>query len=383
MTWEEEKMGKIPLYEKIMQFYQVKIITGEILPGKRLPTESEIAQEFNVSRITVVRALKELEIGNYIHRIKGSGSYVNNGDWKKQDSSSNQSLISLVLPFEGSFSSDYLRGIEEVAKDHGYFVTFHNSADNPETEKRIVSEIIARGSHGIILYPTVPPYNMELYSSLSINKYPFVLIDRKIPGLELSLIWANNQKGFYDITAHLLELGHTKIIFVGTSIYSISSENQRYRGFCRAHIDHKVPLVNRHLYSNADLKTMPSEYRPNEDFLQRACNYLFDILNSIDQVDRPTAIAAVNDDIAEMLISTAIERGIAIPQDFSVTGFDNLPFSSHLPVPLTTVSQPAYEIGKEAAKALFKHIKSPTRNPTVHTVDVSVIIRKSTTRFKE
>ena len=366
-----------------MQHYKVRIITGEIAPGNKLPTENEIAKLFNVSRITVVRALKELEIGGFIHRIKGSGSYVNDGDWKNENTSSSQSIISLVLPFEGSFSSDYLRGIEEVAKDHGYFVTFHNSSDNPETEKRIINEIISRGSHGIILYPTVPPYNMELYSSLSINKYPFVLIDRKIPGLDLSLIWANNQKGFYDITTHLLKLGHKKIIFVGSSIYSISSEYQRYQGFCRAHIDHKVPLVNKHLFSNDDLKTIPSDYRPKEENLQRACNFLFDILNNIEQADRPTAIAAVNDEIAEKFISTAIERGISIPQDFSITGFDNLPFSSHLPVPLTTVSQPAYDIGRAAAKELFKRIKFPDGKSTIHTVDVSVIIRKSTISLNE
>jgi DNA-binding LacI/PurR family transcriptional regulator len=376
-------MGKIPLYEKIMQHYKVKIITGEFLPGKQLPTENAIAQEFHVSRITVVRALKELEIGRFIHRIKGSGSYVNNGDWKTKNAPSNQSIISLVVPFADNFSPDIFKGIEEVAKKHGYFVTFHNSSDDLITEKNIVNEIIARGSHGIILYPTVPPYNMELFSKLSINKYPFVLIDRKIPGLDLSLIWANNQKGFYDITAHLLELGHKRIIFVGSSVYSLSSEFERYQGFCKAHIEHEVPLLNKHLYWEADIKTIPSDYKPKEEFLKRVCNYLLDTLEKIDQSERPTAIAAVNDQIAGAIISTALERGISIPQKYSVTGFDNLPFAPHLPAPLTTVAQPAYEIGKEAAKELFKHIKSPARKPTVHTVDVSVIIRKSTTSFKE
>ena len=376
-------MGKIPLYEKIQQHYKVKIITGEIHPGKRLPTENEISQEFQVSRITAVRALKELEIGGYIHRIKGSGSYVNDGDWKSKTTSNNQSIISLVVPFADNFSTDFFKGVEEVAIKHGYFVTFHNSSDDIISEKNIINEIISRGSHGIILYPTVPPYNMELFSKLSINKYPFVLIDRKIPGLELSLIWANNQKGFYDITTHLLELGHKRIIFVGSSVYSISSEFERYQGFCKAHIEHEVPLLNKHLYWEADINSIPMDYKPKEEFLKRICHYLLDTLENIDPSERPTAIATVNDQIAEAIISTAFERGISIPQDYSITGFDNLPFASHLPAPLTTVAQPAYEIGREAAKELFKRIKSPTRKPTIRTVDVSVIIRKSTSSPKE
>lgn len=371
-------MKKIPLYEMILQHFEEKILSGELSSGNRLPTELEIAKKFQVSRITAVRALKELEIKGYIHRKKGSGSYVNKGSWKRENKSNQLAIISLVLPYNDKYTADFMKGIEEVAKDQKYFVTFHNSSDDPDEEKVIIEEIISRGSHGIILYPSIPPYNMELFSNLVIDQYPLVLIDKQIPGLDLSIVWADNQKGFYDITKYLLQLGHRRLIFVGTSVYSISSEFQRYRGFCKAHIDLGVPLLKKHLFSYADLNTIPSDYKIHENLKHREIHYLFDLLNEFKLEERPTAITAVNDLVAQSILSTAQEKGISIPKDFSVTGFDNRTFSPSLPISLTTVAQPAYEIGRRAAIELFSKINSPSKKSVIQTVDVSLIIRDST-----
>ncbi len=376
-------MKKIPLYEKIFQYFEKKILSGDISPRNRLPTEMEIAKEFQVSRITVVRALKELEIKGYIHRIKGSGSYVNKGDWKRGKSTNKLEIISLVLPYNDKFTTDFMKGIEEIAKKQNYFVTIHNSSDDPDKEKIIVEDIISRGSHGIILYPSIPPYNMELYSKLSISQYPLVLIDKKIPGLDLSIVWANNQKGFYDITKYLMKLGHKRIIFVGTSVYSISSEFERYRGFCKAHIDNGVSMLKKNLFSYADKETIPSNYKNNDKLENRELHYLFDLLEDLKPEKRPTAITAVNDLVARSIILTAQERGISIPGDYSVTGFDNRIFSPQLPISLTTVSQPAYEIGKRAAMELFDKIKDPDSPPVIRSVDVSLIFGQSTSKLEE
>lgn len=375
-------MPKKPLYQKIFQYFKDKIKSGEFKPGDQLPTEKETSQLFNVSRITVTRALKELQFEKFIHRIQGSGSYVNDGNWNKSenlsDNKSEAQIISLVLPFSNNFSSDFLRGIEDIAKEKDYFVTFHNSTDNPEREKKIINKIISFGSHGIILYPAATPKNMDLYTKILINKYPLVLIDKKIPGLDISLVCSDNKKDFYEITCHLLKLGHKRIIFVGTDVYNISSEYERYQGFCQAHIDNGIPLLGRDLYTKNDLSVVPSNYRPNEPVDRRACNYLFDLLENLDNEEKPTAIAAVNDYLAGLIISISLEREIDIPNTYSIVGFDNLPFTSHLQVPLTTIAQPIYEIGKMAAKELFEKIKSPEKPPKIHTINGKLIVRKST-----
>ncbi|MFO7611033.1 MAG: GntR family transcriptional regulator [Clostridia bacterium] len=370
--------NKTPLYEKIFNHYKEKILSGELEVGNRLPSENAIAQTFSVSRITVSRAFKELERAKLIRRVKGSGSYVKNMH-QGSTKDSNHDFISLILPSKGDFSSEILKGIEEVAMQNDYFVTYHNSSESPELEKELVLEIMSRGSAGFIAYPVEPKANMDLYSKLLISGYPFVVIDRKIQGLDTSLVWTDNQKGTYDMTSHLLKTGHTRIIFLGYSVFEISSETERYRGFCKAHIDHGVPLLHRNLYgTEKDTRSIPADYMPGAVFGIRACNYLFDLLETISLAERPTAIVAVNDYIASILVSAAIERDISIPADYSITGFDDLPYAAHLPVPLTTVAQPARQIGRLAASELFIKINNPGCEPKEYIVEAEIVVRKST-----
>jgi len=316
-------MSNTPLYSVIYNKIKQQIISGELSPGTRLSTEMEIASENSVSRITATRALKELEQNGLIRRRKGSGSYVNEPDqWHSGGSKTGKentlSIISLIIPFDEVFSSDFLAGIEEAADKKGCFVTFHNSRDTPETEKEIIENLIEKGSRGIIVYPTMTPGNMDLFSRLMIRRFPLVLIDRMIPGLEIPLVGTDNNQAFYNITSHLIELGHKRIIFAGSMVYSISSELDRYSGFCKAHLDHNLPLMNKHLYTSQD--KLPGDYKPETPLYERACHYLFDTLEAMDPAERPTAIAAVNDVMAEYIIRTAADRGIRIPEDYSVTG---------------------------------------------------------------
>ncbi|UYP44530.1 HTH-type transcriptional repressor PurR [Candidatus Lokiarchaeum ossiferum] len=370
-------MSKKPKYEIIYEFYKEQILAKIIASEEKLPTEMEIAKKFKVSRITVIRALNDLEQDGFIKKIQGSGSYAKNYGESLVTASSSPDIISLVLPYDENFKQNFLKGIEDVAKTQNYFVTFHQTTANLDSEKKVILDLIKRGSKGIILYPSDSPINMELYSSLLIQKFPLVLIDRKISGLDFPIIWTDNHSGYYEITNHLLELGHSKIIFVGTSVYSISSELERYEGFCKAHIDHKVPLLDKHLYFQEDIANIPSDYKPDLDIEHRAINYLFDLLLDIPQSKRPTAIAAVNDSIAELVIKIGLERGISIPRDFSVIGFDDRVFAAHLPIPLTTVSQPTYEIGHQAALILFNLIKNPDSKMCEKKIKGRLLIRKS------
>lgn len=375
--------SKKPLYEVIYRQYKMKILSGELTPGTRLPTEMEIAGENKVSRITVSRALKELEIENFVYRIKGSGSYVSEKKWlggQKLSSTAPKSgldFISLILPFTEDFSSLFLRGIEDVAKNEGYFVTFHNSAEDPENEIEIIEDVLSRGSQGIIVYPSSEKANLHMYSKLMIQKYPFVLIDRKIPGIDASLVSVDNKRGIEEITSFLIKLGHKKNIFVGTSVNSISSEQERYRGFCQAHITAGIPLLKKNIYSLSDVDSIPQDYSRGLDQDSRNFHYLFDLLEEMVPEERPSAIVAVNDYIAKFIMMTALERDIKIPGSYSLTGFDNLPYSAHLPVPLTTVEQPAYDIGMIAAEILFRHIQTPEGAQESLTVDPKLIVRES------
>jgi DNA-binding LacI/PurR family transcriptional regulator len=368
-------MAKKPLYEIIYKEYRNKIKSGDLSPGDKLPTEKEISELFKVSRITATRALKELELRKYINRIKGSGSYVSDNEWLTDTNVQMEgrlSLISLILPFASNFSSEYLHGIEEIAKEHNYFVSFHNSHSNAEVEKDIIEDIISRGSHGVIVYPASSYENLDLYTSLLIDNYPFVLIDRNIPGLDISFVSSDNEKGFYDITNYLIGKGHERILFVGTSVHTLTSERERYKGYCKAHIDNSIPLMNNHIF------TTKGEFEENtlNNFKDQAIEFFREIIK-LDDEKRPTAIAAVNDDVAKFLIDIAEEHDINIPTDFAITGYDNEVFAEHISIPLTTVAQPTREIGRKAAIELFKIISNPDKAPSTVMIEGEIKKRKS------
>lgn len=372
-------MNKLqPLYQQIYDHYKEMILSHQLSAASRLPSEQEIARSFSVSRITVSRALGDLEKDGLITRVKGSGSYVN--DLADADRISGApKFISLILPFHDEFSMEILKGVEEVAREQGYFVTFHNSKEDHEQEKAIAMELMAGGSVGFISYSVDPQSNMDLYSRLMISQYPFVLIDRNIQGLNTSLVWVDNQQGSYDLTCHLIERGHRQIIYLGESVFEVSSETERYKGFCKAHIDHGVPLMHKNLLgTQMDQLAMPDDYMVDADRDTRVCHYLYDLLDRMEPDERPTAIVGANDQIAALLIKIAMDRGIAVPEDYAITGFDDLAYAAHLPVPLTTVAQPAEQIGRLAATELLRRIQDRQSQPQVQTVKGEIVIREST-----
>jgi DNA-binding LacI/PurR family transcriptional regulator len=376
---------RIPLYVSIYRHYKTRILSGELAPGIRLPTEKEISARFTVSRITASRALKELEVERYIRRIKGSGSYVTEKEWRGEAVKAGKNtgldgglkFISLILPFHEDFSSQYLHGIEDTARKKGYFVTLHNTLEDSDHEAGILEDVRSRGAAGLIIYPASDTANLHMYSSLLIENYPFVVIDREIAGLETSLVCADNRRGFEEITSHLIEQGHRRIVFVGTTVTAISSEQERYQGFCRAHINHGVPLLKKNLYSFKDITAMPEDYRSGLPFEMKAAHILLDNLEALPPGERPTALAAVNDLAARCLMEAAMERHMAIPEKYSLTGFDNLPYAAHLRVPLATVELPAYEIGRKAAEVLFRKLENPGHRPEKHTIPPRLIPRRS------
>ncbi len=369
-------MSKKPLYKEIYDKIVYQIESGEILPDSKLPTEIELAEQHNVSRITATRVYKELADDSYIYKVKGHGSFVKSAKKSNPKSSGGFDFISVIL-HDNDYSADLLKGIEVVAEKNGYLVTFHNSLNSKVNESKIINDVISKGSKGIILYPVDTSLNMRTYSTLKINKYPLVSIDRSIIGLDTPHVSIDNIAAFDDITSHLIELGHKKITFVGTNVNSISSEMDRYRGFCQAHINHDLPLCTNHLICNDDFNSIPEDYHIDDDIQLNSAHYFFDILEKMDVIERPTAIACVNDELAQVLIKVANSRGINIPEDYAITGFDNLPFAAHLNPPLTTVDQHNKELGQLAASHLFKYINNPNTKPETKLIFATLIERKS------
>lgn len=378
-----------PLYRKIFSFFLEEIAERRLRSGDKLPTELEIAERFGVSRITVIRAMKELEHRQLLYRVKGKGTFVredldlrneklaNHGanadagdDPGEGDSAARASipLISVVMSDLEQAGQDILRGIEHVARKHGYYVSFHNAMMDPRVERSLL-EKLAGDARGIIVYPCAGLDNSDLFSGMTIRQFPYVVIDHPLEGIEAPLFSPDNERGSYEMTRHLLDLGHERIGFVAPGLYLHPSLRQRYKGYCRALIEAGIP-VRPDWIESADWTAVSKP-----DALLREASALLE--RWLSGRSRPTAMLAGNDILAIHLIKAALTAGIAVPEALSVAGFDNLAMTEYLEVPLTTVSQPFYEMGESAAEALIRLVQDgiPIAG---RQLDTTLVIREST-----
>ena len=378
-----------PLYQIIVDALKSQIQGGIFLPGDQIPTEQELSGEFRVSRITARNAVKELQNIGLVYRIQGKGTFVAESESETVDAGASLAgaesivpIISVVLPIGRHAGHDTLSGIESCAWESGYHVTFHNSLFDPDHERQIIKQIYTSGNRGIIVYPCMGIANIDVYSRLLVEGYPFLFVDRKIDCVPAPVIRCDNYTGFYELTSYVISQGHRRIAFVGNHLEKIESERDRLSGYCRAHIDAKIPVQKEYIFSTEEHEHEMSE--PSGP--GRTGSGLAAIEAALESLlslkDTPTCLMAVNDVTAFHLMRAMSRRGIDIPGELSATGFDDLEMSSHLPVPLTTVKQSFYEIGTTAALRLFDLIQG-SKEVKSETFDAKLVVRQSVSNITQ
>ena len=169
---------------QIIDYLKEKINKDEFALNQQLPTEKDLAEKFNVSRITSKRAMEELEREGLIVRKRGSGSFLlhkkNSINNKINDEKNKMNVVALIIPFGGSLGRgmDLIQGLSEVLNKNSYFLTVHISNQDSEEERRIITNLIDSGVRGIILYPVSHRKNIDLISRLLLDSLPFLMLQR-------------------------------------------------------------------------------------------------------------------------------------------------------------------------------------------------------------
>jgi len=335
---------KEPLYQKIIRYFKEKIESGELTKDEKLPSESEIMELFQTSRITVTRALKELELTGSIYRVKGKGSFVS------VPRKSNHRIISLILPHreETYFAGQqYIRSIYRSCQEKGYLCSVHYSEQSSQRERTILEEVMSHQVSGMILYP-INNRNIDYISRMSISGFPIVLLDRNLRELNLPVVKSDNFQGAWDAVTYLASCGHKKIGFVG--FMDSEAVSLRYQGYCRALTENRIPLDPSIIISRPEDQTDEIQAELDQNQADR-------ILLEMQQKG-VTALFCVNDLIASRMILAAVKRGITVPGDLSVCGFDNLKYLQDPDTCLTTVEQDFNRIGETCVNLLTSLIET-------------------------
>jgi GntR family transcriptional regulator of arabinose operon len=350
---------RAPKYRQVYAKLRREIQSGHWKRGARLPSEAELVRTFGASRITVGRAVRELQASGLVERRVGSGTYV------RSARAAGALSFGLLIPdlgeteiFEpicqGMMASQYAR---EHALIWGSLTA--GAASKADRAWQLCRQYIDRDVSGVFFAPLeltrekdIININQRIVAALDEARIPVVLLDRTVlPYPQCGnhdLVGIDNRHAGFVITSHLLGLGCRRIAFVAVA-NAAATVDAREAGYREALYAWDVP-IDRGLVQRLD----PAD-QTRVRAVMAAC--------------RPDAIVCANDRTAGRLMHTLLQLGYAIPRDVRLVGIDDVEYASLLPVPLTTLRQPTRQIGDAALSAMLQRVLRtdlPARDILLH-----------------
>jgi LacI family transcriptional regulator len=244
----------------------------------------------------------------------------------------------VVSDIANPYFTALVRGVEDVARHGGYTVILCNTDDDPATELGYLELLRRKRADGILLAPTGVRH--AYLDRLVESAFPLVFFDRIVPGVPGDAVLLDNVDGAYRIVRHLIRLGHRRIGIVA-GLRRVGTSTERLEGYRRA-------LREAGIAEEAEL------IREGNSRLDGGYARTLELL---DLPDPPRAIFATNNLMTLGAIAALQSRGIRVPRDVAVVGFDDFEWAMILRPRLTTVAQPTYEIGRAAAELLIERIE--------------------------
>jgi DNA-binding LacI/PurR family transcriptional regulator len=361
----DKKPNAEALYSQLLAHFRERILDGSLRAGARLPTELELAQQYDISRGTVRQAMSALVSEGLLDRVQGRGTFVRPLPPAPSESRPvAEKRIGLLLHYmDGPLDLDILIGVEHAAKSRGYQVSFAYAEESLEQQDRDIVRLRADRVAGMIIFPVSDVTYDESVWRLKADGVPFVLVDRYFTDIDTDYVVADNVGGGYRATEHLLILGHRRIGFLYSNKGSLltTSVRDRWEGYRKALQEYGC------LYDETLIEQQPAV--PPEG------GEPYGALLARD--DRPSAVFAVNDTVALDLMRAAGRHGLRVPEDLALVGFDNLNFAAHLSPPLTTVAQPRMELGLRAGNLLINRVEGQVGPPRHVELPTSLVVRES------
>jgi LacI family transcriptional regulator len=271
--------------------------------------------------------------------------------------------IAVVIPeVADSFFSLAINGIESVAKQKGYHVLICLTHESFENERTILKEFQGGRVDGVLLSVSRETTHCSHINELIENGLPVVFFDRACNDVETAKITTDDFESGYKATVHLIDQGCKRITFLSISD-SLSISNKRLEGYVQALQDHKIKL---------NVKDIVQCTNDAEE------NYLL-ITKLLKQKNRPDGILASVEKLTTPVYMSCKALGLNVPKELKVVCFSNLETAAILNPSLTTITQPAFEMGKAAATILFKALGN--RNFSIVKEDIiipsTLVVRES------
>lgn len=338
------KSSRVVKYQRVKEILANDIEEGKYNLGDRLPSEKQLAEQFEVSIITIRQAVEALARDGYVEKIQGSGTYV-----RHLRPVIERKVWGFVIPnLKDYWYPPVAQGMEEVARTAGIDLVI-SGVDTGGDPGEDVRRLVAMGVEALAIAPSFRnPLDATICVELSMAGLPFVFCGDYVEGVNEPRVLWDCQGGGRLATEHLMDLGHTRIAFLSHPATHTSAEI--WAGHTKALQEAGLePRPPRGLYADSYQET--DTYRAARELLAAW--------------PRATAVICTNDEVAYHVCRAAQDAGISIPDEFSVVGF----YGFHMDVAedcfLTTVAVPKYELGQEAGKILLRLMMGGSVNPEV------------------
>jgi LacI family transcriptional regulator len=360
-------------HDRILQALLADIASGQYGPGHRLPSEAQLVRRFGVSRPTAARALRDLRDRGVIERRVGSGSFVKEAPSPEAVGSRQLGLLIPDLGMTEVFEA-ICGELAGQARGRGYGLvwgaghTGRFEMPGIEAAPSLCEPFIASQIAGVFFAPFEggPEHtelNQAVANTLRVAGVTVVLLDRDLAPFPLrspyDLVGIDNFSAGFTLAEHLLKLGCRRLAFVARR--------------------HSAPTVNARVAGAREaLRAQGLDVPP--DFLRVGNPESADLVDTLIGPHAGPALDAVicaNDHTAALLLRSVERRGVSVPQDLRIVGFDDLRLATVLRTPLTTMHQPCRDIAMVALQTMLSRLADPALPARNITIAARLVIRES------
>jgi LacI family transcriptional regulator len=362
--------SKEPVYKKLKETIIKEIRNGTLKENDAILSERLLTEKFNISRISVRKAISELIEGNYLYTIPGKGTFVKGLTSEYIPPARRTRNIGYIhwskMPgvIHIPYFAHIIQGAEKESLKHNYHLLISTVSGSESPDGKMLPSVIKQGKvDGVILQ------GIDLDSWFEIAKViPALIISNYIcdpdtlPNLDLvDYVATNNEGAMRNLLEYLKKEGHSNIGFIYQT-FSHSNFYERMQGFNNS-------VQSLHLHTK-------------EGWIADGNNGAEAMKKILDRTDLPTAIVAANDTFALDAMNACREYGLKIPDDISLAGFDDIESSLWSQPSLSTVRVRTEEMGKLAARRLIEKIEDPGSAPTHILVGTDLILRESVKKLQ-
>ena len=338
------------------------------------PDMATIARKLGVSKTTVHYALRDTgrvskQMREKVRAVARDLGYRPNRLARSLRTKRTDTIGVVLLSLRTTYHARLLAGIEAAAQEREFGALLAISNRDFEVEKRRVDLLLEKGIDGLIAAPVASKESAAYYERLVADGLKIVFVDRDVPGLQVDAVSTDNELGGMLATRQLVRGGRKTIAFLPPMPVSAQTTSVRGRlhGCMRA-------LKEAGLKPSTVLEAKDDGFETDEAYASDVVTkYLSSGRRSFD------ALFAAHDGLAYGAINALTRRGLRVPQDVAVVGFDDQDSSGFFQPPLTTIRQPAELIGREAVRILFREFSAPRQPEPRQRVllDPTLVVRES------